>query len=164
MFNKHNYANVASTLALVVALGGTGYAAATLPAHSVGTRQLKDGAVTSKKVKNFSLSYKDFQGGQLGLVEGYAHINADGTVDEANSFGVTASNVALDMTNSGYCFVDLGFTLHGAVLTTERNEWGTSFALGPSDECPTGNQGQALTFSTTNTPGPSRSSIFIVFY
>ncbi|MEA2486840.1 MAG: hypothetical protein QOF16_494, partial [Actinomycetota bacterium] len=65
------YANVAATIALVVALSGTGYAAFHLAPGSVGTKQLKKGAVTTAKVKNFSLSYKDFQGGQLGLIYGY---------------------------------------------------------------------------------------------
>ena len=39
-------------VALLVALGGTSYAVATLPARSVGTRQLKDAAVTRAKIKN----------------------------------------------------------------------------------------------------------------
>lgn len=38
---------VLSLLALFVALGGTTYAAATLPKNSVGTKQLKKNAVTS---------------------------------------------------------------------------------------------------------------------
>jgi hypothetical protein len=40
------YANVTVTIALFVALGGTSYAAFSLPAGSVGTKQLKNGAVT----------------------------------------------------------------------------------------------------------------------
>jgi hypothetical protein len=59
------YANVMSTIAVFVALGGVSYAAATLPRHSVGTRQLKDNAVTSPKVKNRTLLAKDFKKGQL---------------------------------------------------------------------------------------------------
>jgi len=41
---------VISLIALFVALGGTTYAATSLPANSVGTKQLKNRAVTSKKV------------------------------------------------------------------------------------------------------------------
>jgi hypothetical protein len=41
---------VVSTIALIVALGGTSYAAMTLPLNSVGTKQLKNGAVTTKKL------------------------------------------------------------------------------------------------------------------
>ncbi len=38
-------------LALMVALGGTSYAAVSLPAKSVGKQQLKRGAVTAKKLR-----------------------------------------------------------------------------------------------------------------
>ena len=38
-------------IALFVALGGTSYAAITLPANSVGNKQLKTGAVTLKKIE-----------------------------------------------------------------------------------------------------------------
>ncbi len=38
--------------ALFVALGGTSYALASLPANSVGTAQLKSNAVTTSKIKN----------------------------------------------------------------------------------------------------------------
>ena len=39
-----------ATLALVVALAGTGYAALAIPKHSVGTPQLKGRAVTNAKI------------------------------------------------------------------------------------------------------------------
>lgn len=54
------YANVVGTLALFIALGGVSYAAVKLPAKSVGTKQLKTGAVTSAKVRDGSLLAKDF--------------------------------------------------------------------------------------------------------
>jgi hypothetical protein len=44
------YANVAATLALFLALGGAAYAATQLPKNSVGTKQLKSGAVTAAKI------------------------------------------------------------------------------------------------------------------
>jgi hypothetical protein len=62
-------------LALFIALGGTSYAAVTLPANSVGTTQIKKNAVTSAKVKknavtsakvkNGSLRQADFAAGEL---------------------------------------------------------------------------------------------------
>jgi hypothetical protein len=50
------YANVISTIALFVALGGTSYAVAR---NSIGTAQLRTNAVTSAKVKNGSLRTGD---------------------------------------------------------------------------------------------------------
>jgi hypothetical protein len=58
-----SYANVVSTLALFIALGGVSYAAVKLPAHSVGTRQLRDNAVNGEKVRNHSLTALDIVGG-----------------------------------------------------------------------------------------------------
>ena len=48
-------------IALFVALGGTAYAVAELPAHSVGTRQLRHGAVTNGKVRAHTLSGEALQ-------------------------------------------------------------------------------------------------------
>jgi len=64
-FAGTRYANVASTLALAIALGGTSYAAIKLPANSVGTKQIKAAAVTSGKVKNGSLRAVDFKLGAI---------------------------------------------------------------------------------------------------
>jgi len=44
-----SYANVVSTICLFVVLGGTAYAATTLPNNSVGSAQLKANAVTSER-------------------------------------------------------------------------------------------------------------------
>ncbi len=56
---------IMACVALAVALGGTGYAALRLPPNSVGTRQLKNNAVISAKVKNHSLRGVDFKPGQI---------------------------------------------------------------------------------------------------
>ena len=68
------YANVTATVALVVALGGTSYAAVKLPANSVGSREIRTGAVgnaelkanavTSAKVRNGTLLAADIAPGQ----------------------------------------------------------------------------------------------------
>ncbi len=60
-----SYGNVVATLALFIALGGVSYAAVTLPAHSVGTKQLKSDAITSAKVRNGTLRKRDFKDGLL---------------------------------------------------------------------------------------------------
>ena len=52
-------AMVVACLALLIALGGTSYAAIKLPKNSVGTKQLKTNAVTSPKVKNDAITGSD---------------------------------------------------------------------------------------------------------
>jgi len=58
---------VVASLALLVALGGTSVAAVSqlVPRNSVGTPQLRNDAVTSKKVRNGSLLRVDFRAGQV---------------------------------------------------------------------------------------------------
>jgi hypothetical protein len=56
---------IVACVALAVALAGTGYAATVLPRNSVGTAQLRNSAVTSLKVKDYSLLRKDFKRGQV---------------------------------------------------------------------------------------------------
>jgi hypothetical protein len=79
VFSGSKYANVTSTMALIVALGGTSYAAVKLPSNSVGSPQLKTGAVgtsdiasnavTGSKVKNGSLTSDDFAAGSIPVGE-----------------------------------------------------------------------------------------------
>jgi len=57
------YANVMATIGVFLALGGASYAAIKLPANSVGSKQIKDGGVTSADVKNHALKAGDFKGG-----------------------------------------------------------------------------------------------------
>jgi hypothetical protein len=85
---------VISIVALVVALGGTSYAAFSLPKNSVGTKQLKKNAVTSNKVKNGSLLAVDFKAGQLhrGPKGDPGQNGAPGT---ARAFGTVAQNGTL---------------------------------------------------------------------
>lgn len=52
-------------LALLVALGGTSYAALKLPRNSVGNPQIKRNAVTGDKVQDGSLFANDFAAGQI---------------------------------------------------------------------------------------------------
>ncbi len=61
------YANVMATLAVFIAIGGGAYAAG-LAKNSVGSKQIKDGAVKSRDVKDNSLTGKDIKVASLGLL------------------------------------------------------------------------------------------------
>ena len=56
---------VIACVALLLALGGVSWAATALPRNSVGNAQLRNNAVTSKKVRNHSLLRVDFKNGQI---------------------------------------------------------------------------------------------------
>ncbi len=62
---RMTYANVMATIAVFFALGGVSYAAIAIPRNSVGTKQLKNGAVTAQKVRMHSLVAGDFVPGEL---------------------------------------------------------------------------------------------------
>jgi hypothetical protein len=58
----HLRQNAVAYVALFAALGGTSYAAIKLPSNSVGTKQIKPGAVRGSDVKNNSLGLADLSG------------------------------------------------------------------------------------------------------
>lgn len=62
---KLTFANVMSVTAVFIALGGSAIAVTQLPKDSVGAKQIKDGAVRSAEVKDFSLQASDFAKGTL---------------------------------------------------------------------------------------------------
>jgi hypothetical protein len=59
------YANIVASLALFLTLGGVSWAVTSLPRNSVGTAQLRKGAVTAAKIKVRSLTAADLARGQL---------------------------------------------------------------------------------------------------
>jgi hypothetical protein len=67
------YANVIATIALFVALGGASYAATNLPKNSVGTKQIKNGAITAAKVRNGAITGAKIQASSLGTVPSATH-------------------------------------------------------------------------------------------
>lgn len=86
---RHLKQNVVAYLALFVALGGTGYAAIRLPAASVGTKQLRNGAVTNRKLQKGSVGAASLDAKSIaGYVKAYAVIDGNGTVVSAHP-GVT---------------------------------------------------------------------------
>jgi hypothetical protein len=75
------YANVVATMALVLALGGVSYAAIKLPKNSVGTKQIKNAAVTGAKVKKHTLTGKNINLKKLGTVPSATTATTAGTAN-----------------------------------------------------------------------------------
>lgn len=81
---------VVALFALFVALGGTTYAVVGLAPNSVGTKQLRNGAVTAAKVKPGGLVAADFKAGTL--LKGAA--GATGAAGSTGSTGATGATGA----------------------------------------------------------------------
>jgi hypothetical protein len=99
---------VVSLIALFVALGGTTYAATSLPRNSVGPKQLKKNAVTSPKIKKGAVTAAKINTSGLTVPNALHATSADSATTAANASalgGVSASNY---LRNSGNIYVQLG--------------------------------------------------------
>jgi hypothetical protein len=94
------YANVISSVALFVALGGGAYAVS-VPRNSIGPNELRPGAVTAAKVRNHSLTVSDFRRGQLPVLGGARASDAD----PPSRPGTVIKSVTLGLKTSGKAFV-----------------------------------------------------------
>jgi hypothetical protein len=136
MFHNGRYANVAATLALVLAMCGTSYAAVTLQHNSVGSWQIRPAAVkntdigsssvTSGKVRNGTLKSVDFAPGQLPASSSgpaaYTAILGNGLPKPgAASRGFPPGDVSHVLNTGIYCFRGLSFTPRSAVATIMDN-------------------------------------------
>jgi hypothetical protein len=92
--------NAVAWLALFVALGGTGYAAFSLPKNSVGSKQLKNNAVTTGKLKNGAVTAGKINASGL-TVPNALHANSAITASTAtNATNATNATTATDATNA----------------------------------------------------------------
>jgi hypothetical protein len=82
---------IVACIALTVALGGTSYAAIRLPAGSVGTKQLKRGAVTGVKVKGNALGGVQINEARLAKVPSARRADTATSATSATS-AATAAN------------------------------------------------------------------------
>jgi hypothetical protein len=62
---RASFANVTSALALFVALGGTSYAAITLPSNSVGAAQIRTGAVGPSEIRRNGVGASEINTGAV---------------------------------------------------------------------------------------------------
>ncbi len=95
---------VISCLALAIALGGAGYAAINLPRGSVATKHLKNGAVTSAKVKDRTLVARDFAPG-AGFAAAFPNGNLPGKKTLKGTYAVAdTTSVAAALDKSAISF------------------------------------------------------------
>ena len=87
---RPTYANVVSTIALVLAASGTAWAAGSPPPASVGTRELRDSSIRSVDVRNGTLRREDFRSGTL-LRGPRGAAGRQGTSGEAGATGADGS-------------------------------------------------------------------------
>jgi hypothetical protein len=98
--SRLTYANLISSLALFVALGGSAYALS-VPKNSIGPRELRRGAVTTAKVRNHSLKAMDFRRGQLPALAGVR----DSDLDPPPTPGTVMRSVNLRLESGAKAFV-----------------------------------------------------------
>jgi hypothetical protein len=102
------YADVAATLALVLAGGGTAYAAGALPRGSVGTTQLKADAVTVAKLHHASVTSDKLAKGAV-----RSAALADGSVTLSDLAGTDVSG-AISVSIAANSCINLSLGVKGA--------------------------------------------------
>jgi hypothetical protein len=108
-----SFANAVSLVALFVALGGTTYAAVTLPKNTVGPKQIKKDAVRASEVKARAIGTAEVRDGAL-LAEdfrpGQLPAGAKGDKGDTGAFGaitVQFTQAAADLANGAEVSVDV---------------------------------------------------------
>jgi hypothetical protein len=110
---RPRYADVAATLALLLAMGGTAYAATSLAPGSVGTKQLKSHAVTSGKLAPQAVSGAKIADLGIGQQQLGARSVTHTKLGPAsiNSFNLAVHSIALDDMQGGDVVHSIGFTV-----------------------------------------------------
>ena len=118
-FRHHlSYANVTSTIAIFLALGG---GAAYANHLIVNSSDVVNEGLTGTDIRNNSLTGADIQESSLGG-QAFARVNRDGTLDKARSKNVVGVTNAVDSLGTRqsdrYCF-DVSFPPTSAVASTK---------------------------------------------
>jgi hypothetical protein len=113
------FANVTSCLALFVALGGTSYAAATLAANSVGTRQIRTNGVGKSEIKSSAVGVSEIATNGVGKGElatdavGQSEIRKDSVGAGEIRTGAVGTS---ELQDAGIDLTDLSTTTKAALI------------------------------------------------
>lgn len=166
-------AMVVAIVALMVALGGSAYAAAKL-----NGKNIKNGTITGNKLKNKTIGTGKLSTSAVNALKGqkgdagakgadgtalaFARVAFNGTVDTSRSKGIGQANVT--HTNPGvYCFSGLSFTPKNVVATLEApiNNNDLIYASIPDTTlCPAGQ----ITVHTLQVGGAVQNATFYVAF
>ena len=91
--SRLTFANVVASLALFIAIGGTSYAALKLPAGSVGTKQLRNKAVTLGKISTSAKTALKGKTGPVGPVGPAGLAGAAGAAGATGAAGAPATKL-----------------------------------------------------------------------
>jgi hypothetical protein len=100
--SRLSYANVTATVALFIALGGSSYAAITLPRNSVGTQQLRAGAVQGKDIRNGTIQTADMSKRARNALRGQQGPAGPSGITEHAQIGSTGRQVYGTATQSSW--------------------------------------------------------------
>lgn len=131
-----SYANVVSTLALFLALGGaTAYAVNQLPPKSIGAKQLRPGAITADKIRKHAVTAPKIEANAVksGKI-------AAGAVKEAKLANAAVTNAKL--ASEAVSTEKIG---HDAVTGAQLNE-------GTLSQVPSANNANTATFAESANP------------
>ena len=144
-------------LALFIALGGTSYAAASLPKDSVGSRQLKNNSVTTSKIKDGAVTGAKVNLATLGHVPSAITATTAHSATTAN-FATSAQNAAhassADSASSAQNAVhatnaDSATSASNAAHATNADQLGGSSPSAFHDSCPSGTTSAAADLCVT---------------
>ena len=128
---------VVAFVALLIALGGTGYAAFRLPRNSVGTTQLKHNSVTASKIRNGAVTASKINTSGLTVPSALHASSADSATNASratnavNSTHATTADTATNATNATTATTAINANLLGGLpgsLYQLRNAEGSALA------------------------------------
>ncbi len=136
--SRLTYANVMATIAVFMVLTGIGFAVAKLPKRSVGPRQLKNGAVHTKKIHRNAVNSSKIKTGAVGRSE--IASGAVGTHEISNK-SVTRKKIS-----------DAAIPLLGTLRTGQTLRGTFNVGGAPGGAGNESHQGISFQFPLSNTP------------